>query len=636
MHIRIHRHTYWLILVFIFVMGSVVVPAYAQNTSKNIIYGAEINTSQLPVIEYVFNLVGSGNIADQTFTKADISLNVNDDPAVLMPIGDLTKRNIPLSVAFVLDSSVMMNEINTPPNHTRYQDAVDTINTLLRKLPDGSQWSLITFDNEINVAVSREVDKNVIRNALVSVERADGVAAEYALTAGIKQGLIELQTQSYRPLAVFVLTAGKADTAIDEREINSVLSEMADNPPLITVIEYGSDQVGEYVQYPANLASLERSVVGLQAQSLRYFATDSQEYLAISQRLDEQITALIRNTVYYVVRFSARELKLGQNTFTLNVGDTISTRQPEVAAASPIINLALPTTIFSSSTALRTTIAFAQQPIEKVEYFFANTRIGESKTANDGYVFNLDATALSQFTPRKSYELFAAATYVEAGTAKTVRSPVVTVQLAPPVVAAAPATAIPWPLIASVAAGLLVLVGAAGLLLRYTRRKPVAAAPISSSSSRVSQPNSVPTVVYMPPSNHNHNHNHNAPTDDFMAGDETVDFTTRRLVAEHKIVLQIDGTTREEPLRPYSTTIGRTVGNDIVIPSQQISREHAQISIINGTVHVRDRDSRNGIYLQAQRPSTKDERIPINQDVPLNLNTPFWIGSDVQASVQHI
>ena len=65
-----------------------------------------------------------------------------------------------LSVAFVLDSSVMMNEVNTPPNHTRYQDAVDTINTLLRKLPDGNQWSLITFDNEINVAISKEVDKN--------------------------------------------------------------------------------------------------------------------------------------------------------------------------------------------------------------------------------------------------------------------------------------------------------------------------------------------------------------------------------------------------------------------------------------------------------------------------------------------
>ena len=631
MHIRTYHHRYWLILVLIMLMGSVVLPAYAQNTSTNIIYGAAINTSQLPVIEYVFNLVGTGNIADQTFTKADISLNLNDDPAVLLPIGELTKRNIPLSVAFVLDSSVMMNEVNTPPNYTRYQDAVDTINTLLRKLPDGSQWSLITFDNEINVAVSQEVDKNVIRNALVSVQRSDVVAEEYALTAGIKQGLIELQNQPYNPLAVFVLTAGKADISIDEREINSVLSEMADNPPLITVIEYGSDQVGQYAQYPANLSSLDRSVIGLQAQSLRYFATNRQEYLAISQRLDEQITALVRNTVYYVVRFSARELKLGQNRFTLNVGDTISTRKLEVAAAPPIINLALPTTLFSSSTALRTTIAFAQQPIEKVEYFFANTRIGESKTANDGYVFNLNTATLTQFAPRKSYELFAAATYLEAGTAKTVRSPVVTVQLAPPVVAPATPTAIPWPLIAGVGAGLVVLVGAGWLLRRVVRRKPVQAAPISSSSPRVSRPlTSMPTIVHMPLAAHD------APTDDFVTGDETEDFTTRKLVAQHKIVLQVDGTTREELLRPYSTTIGRTVGNDIVIPSQQISREHAQISIINGVVYVRDRDSRNGIYLQAQRPSSKDERIPTNQNVPLNLDTPFWIGSDVQASIQHI
>lgn len=624
-----------LLLLIIFVSGiGFLHPMYAQDNQKMIVYGAEIDTTQLPTIQYTFNMINTNGIDEQpldpaTLQKA-ISLNVNNDPTSIAPLAEPKRQILPLAVAFVLDTSVMMDERNSPPNSSRLQDASENINTLLRKLPDGSQFSLITFDSSATTLVSKEKDKNVIRNQIISLQRTNIVSDQYAISEGIKLGLAELQNQAHMPLALFVLTSGKPEVDIDGREASNMLSSMADNPPAITVISYGSDQAGQYQTYPANLGSLERLIISLQAANVRFFALDNQQLLSSADALDQRISTILQRATYYIVQFAVNSVKSGENTFTLNVANTISTRTVEVGSFAPKIALDVPTTLLSGTIPLKTTIVFSQYPIEKIEYFLNNSRIGESKTASDQFVYNFDTTTAKQFSPNKAYELVAAATYTEAGSTKTVRSSVMTVQLAAPVVVAAPKRTIPWALIGAGVAGVLGLSLLTWGLMRF-RRKPIKQTTSSASlpPRQHSDPDMTIDVAQTP----------SAPEDqtkDFFRNDETQDFfATTRLPTLYKIILRINGAVIvNEPLRKYITTIGRTEGNDIVIQSPHVSREHAQIIVDNDMLYVIDRKSTNGVFLQERQPVIKSEGIPVNEKVRLDIDQPFWIGTQVEAIIQ--
>jgi len=63
----------------------------------------------------------------------------------------------------------------------------------------------------------------------------------------------------------------------------------------------------------------------------------------------------------------------------------------------------------------------------------------------------------------------------------------------------------------------------------------------------------------------------------------------------------IDPTGREHSLTEDSTTIGRAVGNDIVITSKRISREHARIRREGWRTILEDAGSTNGTSLNGQR-----------------------------------
>jgi hypothetical protein len=62
-----------------------------------------------------------------------------------------------------------------------------------------------------------------------------------------------------------------------------------------------------------------------------------------------------------------------------------------------------------------------------------------------------------------------------------------------------------------------------------------------------------------------------------------------------------DPTGREHPLTAETTTIGRDVGNDIVITSKRVSREHARVVKDRWRRMLEDLDSTNGTFLNRER-----------------------------------
>ncbi len=62
-------------------------------------------------------------------------------------------------------------------------------------------------------------------------------------------------------------------------------------------------------------------------------------------------------------------------------------------------------------------------------------------------------------------------------------------------------------------------------------------------------------------------------------------------------IIEPNGVQRQRPLTPQGLTIGRDVGNDLLITYDMVSRHHAQVIFDQGYYYVVDLSSGNGTYL---------------------------------------
>ena len=94
---------------------------------------------------------------------------------------------------------------------------------------------------------------------------------------------------------------------------------------------------------------------------------------------------------------------------------------------------------------------------------------------------------------------------------------------------------------------------------------------------------------------------------------------------------------RRHALAREATTIGRGPENDIVLPSQSVSRRHARIERRRGALHVVDETSTNGTFLNYAREPLRDEPLAAGDDLRIG----DWIlkclsGSDVESQYHQL
>jgi pSer/pThr/pTyr-binding forkhead associated (FHA) protein len=73
------------------------------------------------------------------------------------------------------------------------------------------------------------------------------------------------------------------------------------------------------------------------------------------------------------------------------------------------------------------------------------------------------------------------------------------------------------------------------------------------------------------------------------------------MTALQAVVLRVEENDRTRTVRaPVPITIGRAPNATLVIPDAQVSRLHARIDLTDGSLSIRDLDSRNGTLLNAR------------------------------------
>lgn len=90
-----------------------------------------------------------------------------------------------------------------------------------------------------------------------------------------------------------------------------------------------------------------------------------------------------------------------------------------------------------------------------------------------------------------------------------------------------------------------------------------------------------------------------------------------KIVSEYKL---------EKPL----LTIGRSTGNDILVPNQRVSRLHARLRLVQGVWVIEDAESVNGIEYQGNRVErislTDGDRISLSKSATLIYKTSSFSG----------
>lgn len=83
--------------------------------------------------------------------------------------------------------------------------------------------------------------------------------------------------------------------------------------------------------------------------------------------------------------------------------------------------------------------------------------------------------------------------------------------------------------------------------------------------------------------------------------------------------LEIDGQPARAVLRPGEVlVVGRDPSCQLVVSDRSVSRQHAEISRVDGAWVVRDLGSRNGIHLHGQRQST----ITVSNGAAVRIGSP--------------
>ena len=84
-----------------------------------------------------------------------------------------------------------------------------------------------------------------------------------------------------------------------------------------------------------------------------------------------------------------------------------------------------------------------------------------------------------------------------------------------------------------------------------------------------------------------------------------------------------------------SLSVGRGSDSDVVLGSQQISRNHAQLSVLNGQLYVKDLESSNGTFINDERIAAHESKHLTANDTLGFASFSFQVSVSVAATVIH-
>jgi hypothetical protein len=568
--------------------------ARGQTVSRLQLISATVE--EYPRLDVVFTFSGGSGTAD--LSPADISLSIDNGPPISSAL-ELSETVRPLDIAIVADVGPGMADLSSPPDRTRLREMLAQIRELVRLLPPDTALSLTTFDSEARVAFPLKADGNGFLNTLDQFVfqpfPAEVLSASYPLTEALRLGLSTLARAADDPRpaaqpALLLFAAGQPGLNFDSAALDEELAQLADNSPLLTIIGLGGDQEGQFREFAGGPASLEELASELGAAFVPLYTADSAEVATLSERLQRLYNELLDQRIAYQLSATIDGIEPGEHRLRLGVAG-LSQEAPLLVVAPPTqVDLYVASPQIQGTTVFSVTVQSDQAPITRVEYILNNVPVGSSESGPD-YALTFDAAAepWSDLFPPGSYPLFAAATD---SNGEVYRTTLTTVEvLAPPPTTMAGALA--NPMVWGSAVGALGLAGVAVWLWRRSRR--VTASPRA------------PTHRHQPEGGlrgptKRRNPRSNAPA-------------VRITIAEGE-------PSRTVTLRRREGMIGRDPQADIPLSNDEVSWNHAVLSMVQGGVlQLSDLRSTNGTFVGAARTPVSD-----SSPVMLRAGDTFWIG----------
>lgn len=590
--------------------------AQAQDPADKLVI-TKVEAEKYPDVSLKLNYIDAEGNPATDLKDSDFEITIDGGEPISSEI-TLEKEQQPLSIAFVIDTSPLMDDESTPARK-RFRDMIDRLNELVNRLNVDSKMALITFNTEAELKIALTTDGGAVRNEIASMQVATEGAedAPYPITEAVQLALRELESETATARAVFVYAAGKEGT-LDVAQLEESLKDFESNPPSMNFMCFGSDGEGEFRERKANPSSLQAAADAVGGTFLHFFTQDSANIPALVDQVDKRYNSFIALKNNYLVNFRSSLVPPGEHELNIKVRNAEGAVGIEVPKIKPQVSVVVPDTELAGVVELTTKVDASQTPIKKVEYILNNVPIGSSTKGPD-FAFEFDAFSpenQQRFPPNKLYKVLVAATDSNDQQSRSEeKSVTLAIAPAPPLLERLKPYALP------AGGGLLALLVLIGLIVFLRRRN---------------RPPTIANVNAYDDYGGGGGGGHDA-TERFVAPTKT-SFATERFAPEpatvrptFSIVVQQGDS---EPPRTFALdrrqiTIGKDPKNTVSLPNRWVSRNHATLTITQHGAQLTDLDSANGTFLGEY----KDRQLTKNMPEDLSVGDVFWVGPEVRVEL---
>jgi hypothetical protein len=631
-----------------------------------------VDSSRYPLIELVvdYSTVTGQPVADEPV----FTVTANGKP---LTVANQSQRRLPINVAVVTDLTAHMSDQGAPST-TRFENMLPLAKDLVSQLQASINYvSLVTFTEPVGgnevVQIPHQLtnDLQAIANTLnkgnpelifqSSPLEGANPEAVYPLYNAIRSAIAQLVVGEKRPSALVIYAAGP----IAASDIQSLGEEVAlarnnGTPIQILIVSFGSPEPGTFTTFPAGTQSLNEL-----SDSLGGTIIDlGNELFSLQtrQELDKEYKAIVQRGEHWVFTVDASAIAAGASTINVEVDGNSVEAPIEVPAIAPEFLVQSSSERWENEVTLTIKPELQQAPIVRVEYLLNNTVFGESSNADSGFAYTFSASErafLAQFPP--GTHILTAAAFDERGLQNRSREEIMVTVIEPPVTPLSLLAEYWW-----VAAGLVVLVAMLAGFAIYQRSSSGARSRASTDSHKAGQfkgpqparssNDEEPTKRYgSAPQDVKQPAGMTEPLDEDeltkrFASDphrtqvlEEDDEKTARFSTNNNATLQLrwrvtvlegaDEQTFEltPPKRHFD--IGRPVRGqrpDIAINDSLVSRSHAKLEVIGGTLELTAMETENGTFIGEDRRAVDPHQKP----VPLASGDVFWLSPKIKLCVE--
>ncbi|MCA9891680.1 MAG: FHA domain-containing protein [Anaerolineae bacterium] len=278
-----------ILTITIFVGGS-----HAQNSTPGDIvinYAEGTGTTGFDqTIRVYFTLVDANRnlipMPDPNSIVANITANSSDGTPHVYP-ATVSKPNSPMYISLVIDRSGSIGRAQGLS-----EDIKRAVDSVIDSAPEGTQFVLYAFNDEVPPLTNFTSDRNRIRQQINNLEFENGTCLYDATLQAVQQSVAEA-TEGRRAVVVFTdgrdeLTAGRGDQC-SESNLSEIISEARNRVPVFTIGLQGVDANGRSNINEDELAQLSESTGGIAASGARNQITSL--FSTIFVALDSQLVA---------------------------------------------------------------------------------------------------------------------------------------------------------------------------------------------------------------------------------------------------------------------------------------------------------------------------------------------------------